>query len=180
MATTPRNTATRAAVRRRPAAADKTETAAAPAAAESVVSPAESQPEAAAPAPASRASAPAPAAAPSIKTSTSGQRKKVSLALQGGGAHGDEDGELGDEVAVLRKEALQQGHEAGGSAQRDRWSSVALNYGLRKPDSAPGEENSTPRRHLYRRTTENQSTGARDPRPFFCARRAPARHAETH
>jgi len=88
MATTPRNTATRAAVRRRPAAADKTETAAAPAAAESVVSPAASQPEAAAPAPASRASASAPAAAPSIKTSTSGQRKKVSLALQGGGAHG--------------------------------------------------------------------------------------------
>ncbi|NBU12649.1 MAG: patatin-like phospholipase family protein, partial [Betaproteobacteria bacterium] len=53
-----------------------------------MVSPAASQPEAAAPAPASRASAPAPAAAPSIKTSTSGQRKKVSLALQGGGAHG--------------------------------------------------------------------------------------------
>ncbi len=37
---------------------------------------------------AKRASAPDSAAAPSIKTSTTGQRKKVSLALQGGGAHG--------------------------------------------------------------------------------------------
>jgi NTE family protein len=87
----PKNDATRSAVRKAPARARTARAAAAPA------DPAPTAPPdtaaagtTAAPAPADRATAPAPAAAaaPSVKTSTTGQRKKVSLALQGGGAHG--------------------------------------------------------------------------------------------
>jgi len=78
---TPKNSATQAAVRTpasRTRATSATRRAAAPAA----------EASAAAPTDAVSAPVPAPAAAPSIKTSTTGQRKKVSLALQGGGAHG--------------------------------------------------------------------------------------------
>lgn len=78
---TPKNSATQAAVRTpasRTRATSATRRAAAPAA----------EGSAAAPTDAVSAPVPAPAAAPSIKTSTTGQRKKVSLALQGGGAHG--------------------------------------------------------------------------------------------
>lgn len=78
---TPKNSATQAAVRTpasRTRATSASRRAAAPAA----------EASAAAPTDAVSAPVPAPAAAPSIKTSTTGQRKKVSLALQGGGAHG--------------------------------------------------------------------------------------------
>lgn len=78
---TPKNSATQAAVRTpasRTRATSATRRAAAPAA----------EASAAAPTDAVSAPVPAPAAAPSIKTSITGQRKKVSLALQGGGAHG--------------------------------------------------------------------------------------------
>jgi len=81
---TPKNSATQAAVR-------NTTTRSRGAAASGKPS-ATSAAGASASAPSNRASAPAPApaasAGPSIKTSTTGQRKKVSLALQGGGAHG--------------------------------------------------------------------------------------------
>jgi len=81
---TPKNDATRAAIRKTPA-----RSAAASKPAQSEAPAASAAPDSStAPATHASAPAPAPAAAPSIKTSTTGQRKKVNLALQGGGAHG--------------------------------------------------------------------------------------------
>ena len=82
---TPKNSATQAAVRRTTTRSRSTSTASKAAPAAAAAAPAAST---AATAAAPATSAASPAAAPSVKTSTTGQRKKVSLALQGGGAHG--------------------------------------------------------------------------------------------
>ncbi len=135
---TPKNSATQAAVRR-------TSTRSRSATAASKSSAAQSATAATgASAPASQASA-AAAAAPSIKTSTTGQRKKVSLALQGGGAHGAfawgvmdkilEDGRLeieglsgtsaGSMNAAVAAYGLIKGPEGAREALHEFWHSIS-------------------------------------------------------
>ncbi|MFZ4499531.1 MAG: patatin-like phospholipase family protein, partial [Burkholderiales bacterium] len=142
---TPKNSATQAAVRRTTTRSRSTSTASKAAPATTTASAASTAAAAAGASAPATGERPSAAAAPSIKTSTTGQRKKVSLALQGGGAHGAfawgvmdkilEDGRLeieglsgtsaGSMNAAVAAYGLIKGPEGAREALHEFWHSIS-------------------------------------------------------